>query len=141
MNISEINQNNFSKAISLLKDCNLPTEDITDTTKLFIAIAGNEVIGVVGVEFYQRQALLRSLAVNDNNRSKGTGKSLVVFIEGFARSNGISELFILTTTAADFFSKLSYQHIKREDAPAPIQQSSEFTSTCPSSATVMKKTL
>jgi amino-acid N-acetyltransferase len=141
MNISEINQNNLSKAISLLKDCNLPTNDITGATKLFVVTEGNEVIGTVGVEFYQKHALIRSVAVNNNNRSKGTGKFLIGFIEDFARGNGISELFLLTTTAAEFFSKLSYQIIKREDVPATIQQSSEFTSTCPSSATIMKKTL
>ena len=141
MNISEINQNNFAKAITLLKQCNLPTEDISDTTKLFVITEGDEIIGTVGIEFYDNHALLRSLAVNNSDRSKGTGKMLVRFIEDFAKSNAINELFLLTTTAAEFFSRLSYSNIPREALPATIQQSSEFTSTCPLSATAMKKIL
>jgi amino-acid N-acetyltransferase len=141
MNIIEIDQNNFSKAISLLKNCNLPTEDITAATKLFVAIEGNEVVGTVGVEFYGKHALLRSLAVNDSRRGSGTGKLLVRFIEGFAKNNGITQIFLLTTTAPEFFSRLSYSTIKREDVSATVQQSSEFTSACPSSAIAMKKSL
>lgn len=141
MNISEINQNNFSKAIALIKSCGLPTQDISDITKLFVITEDNEVIGTVGIEFYDKRALLRSLAVTYNNRSKGMGKNLIHFIEDFAKSNGAGELFLLTTTASEFFSKLSYQNIKREDVPVSIQKSSEFTSTCPSSATAMKKIL
>ena len=36
MNIVPITQNNFSSALSLLKKNQLPTEDISETTKLFV---------------------------------------------------------------------------------------------------------
>ena len=103
MNISEINQNNFSKAIALLKSNSLPTEDITDATKLFVATEGDDVIGTIGIELYDNLGLLRSLAVNNVYRGKGAGKNLVAFIEAFAKNNDINELFILTTTASEFF--------------------------------------
>jgi arsenate reductase (thioredoxin) len=141
MNISEINQNNFAKAIALLKSNGLPTQDITDATKLFVATEGNNVIGTIGIELYDNLGLLRSLAVNNAYRGKAAGKNLVTFIEAFAKNNDIKELFLLTTTASAFFSRLSYQQIKREDTPPAIKQSTEFTSTCPSSAIVMKKSL
>ena len=141
MNISEINQNNFSKAIALLKSNSLPTEDITDATKVFVSTEGDEVIGTIGIELYDNLGLLRSLAVNNAYRGKGTGKNLVAFIEAFAKNNYINELFILTTTASEFFSGLSYEQIKREHTPTAIKQSTEFTATCPSSAIVMKKSL
>jgi arsenate reductase (thioredoxin) len=141
MNISEINQNNLSKAIALLKSCGLPTEDITEATKLFVATEGNDIIGTIAIELYDNLGLLRSLAVNNTYRSKGVGKNLVAFIEAFARNNNIKELLLLTTTASEFFSGLSYQQLKREDTPTAIKQSTEFTSTCPSSAIVMKKSL
>jgi arsenate reductase (thioredoxin) len=141
MNISEINQNNFSKAIALLKSNSLPTEDITNATKLFVATEGNDVIGTIGIELYDTLGLLRSLAVNNAYRGKGAGKKLMTFIEAFAKNNDIKELFLLTTTASAFFSNLSYEQIKREDTPPAIKQSTEFTATCPSSAIVMKKNL
>ena len=141
MNISEVNQNSFSKAVALIKASGLPTEDISDITKLFAATEGDEVLGTIGIEFYDKVALLRSLAVTEVMRSKGLGKQLVEFIERFAKQNGAMELILLTTTAADFFTKKAYQPIERNNVPDAIKQSTEFTSTCPSSAILMRKSL
>jgi len=48
---------------------------------------------------------------------------------------------LLTTTAADFFPKFGFEPIARADVPASVQSSIEFTSACPATATVMRKTL
>ena len=141
MEISQISQNTFSNALALLKKSNLPTEDISELTKLFVATNNNEVVGTVGIEFYNDVALLRSLAVKDAYRSKGIGRQLVNHIETFAKLNGAKELVLLTTTAADYFSKRAYQNIERNNVPEEIKKSSEFSSTCPSSAIIMKKVL
>lgn len=141
MNISAANQNNFTKALALIKECGLPTEDISDTTKLFVVSEENEITGTIGIELYNGIALLRSLAIKQERRSRGSGKQLVEFIERFAKQNGIKELVLLTTTAKDFFTKRAYQCIERSDIPEEIKQSTEFTSTCPSTAIVMKKIL
>ena len=109
MEISQISQNTFSNALALLKKSNLPTEDISELTKLFVATNNNEVVGTVGIEFYNDVALLRSLAVKDAYRSKGIGRQLVNHIETFAKLNGAKELVLLTTTAADYFSKRAYR--------------------------------
>ena len=141
MEINQVSQNTFSSAIKLLKENNLPTEDILELTKLFAAIKDNEVVGTVGIEFYKDVALLRSLAVRKNYRSKGLGRQLIDHIEIFAQKNGAKELILLTTTAADYFSKRAYQTIERNNVPEEIKKSSEFSSTCPSSAVTMKKVL
>lgn len=141
MEISQISQNTFSNALALLKKSNLPTEDISELTKLFVATNNNEVVGTVGIEFYNDVALLRSLAVKDAYRSKGIGRQLVNHIETFAKLNGAKELVLLTTTAADYFSKRAYQNIERNNVPEEIKKSSEFSLTCPSSAIIMKKVL
>ena len=141
MPIKEVTQNNFSKAISLLKQNNLPTEDISEVTKLFSIVDVDKVIATIGVEFYKNICLLRSFAVNREYRSKGIGKQLVNFIEDFAKQKRMQEIVLLTTTASDYFAKRNYQIIHREDIPDEIKNSSEFRSTCPSSAIVMKKVL
>ena len=141
MIVTEINQNNFSKAIALLRKNSLPTEDISDTTKLFAVTEGDEIVGTIGVEFYDSIALLRSFAVLKVARGKGVGKKLMEFIEGFVKQNGARKLVLLTTTASEYFLKKGFHIIGRADAPGEIKESSEFKSTCPSSAIVMKKDL
>ena len=141
MHIVPVNQNNFSSALHLLKQNNLPTEDITDTTKLFVMESGNDIIGTIGIEFHDGEALLRSLSVDADKRTKGLGQQLVQYIEDYAGENGAKSMWLLTTTAETFFSKRNYQRIEREQVPESIKSSSEFKSVCPASAAVMKKEL
>ncbi|MFN2438801.1 MAG: GNAT family N-acetyltransferase, partial [Chitinophagaceae bacterium] len=105
MNITTITQNNFSSAIALLKRNNLPTEDISDKTGLFVLEEENKVVGTVALEHDATDALLRSLSVTEEKRNIGLGKELVAFIEDHARKQGIKNIYLLTTTAANSFSK------------------------------------
>jgi amino-acid N-acetyltransferase len=141
MRITTVTQDNFSKALALINKCNLPTEDITGTTKLFAAIDNNKVLGTIGVEVYGSTALLRSFAVMEEARSKGIGNELLLFLEEYIKQNGIKKLALLTTTAAEYFARKGFQILDRENTPVEITGSSEFKSTCPSSAIVMKKDL
>lgn len=140
-NINAAQPKDFPAALQLLEQNNLPTEDITESSLLFVSREEDEVVGTIGIEFYKESALLRSLAVSGEKRSKGLGKELVQFLEDFARKKGVKELVLLTTTAAAFFEKNGYTIITRDNVPEELKKSSEFTSTCPASATVMKKNL
>jgi amino-acid N-acetyltransferase len=141
MEIYPVTQNDFSKAIDLLKKNNLPTQDITGTTKLFVMLEGNDVIGVVGLETHDHDGLLRSLCISQSKRKNGLGAELVDFVENYAPTQNVHCLFLLTTTASDFFSKRGYEEINRSKVPQPIQESTEFSTVCPSSAIVMRKRL
>jgi amino-acid N-acetyltransferase len=141
MCINEVNQNGFSEALALIKRNGLPIEDISTSTKLFSITKDNEIAGTIGIEFYNQVALLRSLAVAKTYRSQGIGGKLVEYIEKFAKQNAVKELILLTTTASDYFSKRAYQTIERNHVPEEIKKCSEFSSTCPSSAVIMKKVL
>jgi amino-acid N-acetyltransferase len=131
----------FESAIRLLQQNTLPVDDISSGTQLFVMEEDGEVIGTIAVEYDFSNALLRSLSVDGNRRQAGIGQQLVSFIENYVKQQGVETIYLLTTTAADFFSKRGYQKIERSDVPSFIQQTSEFGSVCPSSATVMKKTL
>jgi amino-acid N-acetyltransferase len=67
------------------------------------------------------------------------GRSLNTQIENFAKDSGINCMYLITTTAKDFFERQGYCVIKRETAPGSITQTSQFSGLCPSTATVMKK--
>jgi amino-acid N-acetyltransferase len=141
MNIAPASQNSFSAAIALLENCKLPTSDIQPHTILFVMEENNKVIGTVALEHDGCDALLRSLSVEDDYRNKGVATQLVSFIENYARLQEIQIIYLLTTTAVDFFAKKGYQRTERTQAPEFIQHTSEFASLCPSSATLMKKFL
>ena len=125
----------------LLEQCGLPVSDLSASTSLhfFGHRLGSQLVGVVGLECYGAVALLRSLGVAPTHRMSGLGQTLVLFAEGYAFSHNISSVFLLTTTAAAFFTKLDYVPVSRDTAPAPIQATTQFSSLCPSSATFMVK--
>jgi amino-acid N-acetyltransferase len=139
MNIVPASQNSFTAAIDLLKKNNLPTEDITSGTQLFVVEDGDEVVATIAVEYDYNDALLRSLSVSEEKRKSGIGAELVSFIEDYVQKQGVQAIFLLTTTAADFFSKRGYKIIDRNDVPEFIQNTKEYSVICASSSTLMKK--
>jgi amino-acid N-acetyltransferase len=141
MNIVPASQNSFSAAIELLKKNNLPTEDINPGTQLFVVEEGDNVIATVAVEYDYNDALLRSLSVSEEKRSSGIGAELVDFIEDYVRMQGVRTIYILTTTAAGFFSRRGYTLIDRSNVPQFIKDTKEYSVICASSSTLMKKKL
>lgn len=109
--------------------------------RFFIHSADDKLVGVIGLEIYGTVALLRSLAVVPAQRNNGRGKSLVKFAEEYAADHGIESLYLLTTTAGDFFSRLGYTNTAREDAPSSIKATSQFSGLCPASSVFMSKHL
>lgn len=128
--------------VKLLKDSNLPVKDLGTGKRMFlVALAAEKLIGVVAVELYDEYGLLRSLAVNNKFRGLNVGKKLVAEAENWSRNNGLKQLYLLTTTAADFFHKLGWKTTERSSAPESIAASTEFASVCPSSAVCMMRKL
>ena len=54
-----------------------------------------------------------------------------------ARRRGIAQLFLLTTTAADYFPRFGFTRMPREQVPQALQASAEFNGACPTSAVFM----
>ena len=96
---------------------------------------------VVGLELFGEVALLRSLAVASSRRGTGVGSGLVAHAERHARDQGVQSLFLLTTTAEKFFLRRGYTRIPRDEAPAAIKGTKEFSGICPSSSAFMVKQL
>lgn len=131
-----------AEVIELLAAEKLPVEDLPETLDSFlVAIQDGIVIGVAGIEVYGTNGLLRSLAVKAAYRSSGIAGKLLNRIEAMSNLKQLSALYLLTETAPGYFEKKNFQKITREDVPAEVRQSSEFSHVCPVSAIVMKKTL
>lgn len=127
---------------SLLKRSELPTEDVRDDhARFYVARADTGRIGVGGLEIQGKDALLRSVAVEPDRRGEGYGTAIVDALEAEAREAGVDRLTLLTTTASDFFEAHGYTEIDRAEAPDPIRATAEFADLCPTSATVMQKSL
>lgn len=129
--------------LPLLAQCGLPVADIAPGAgQEFFGIRGADGLdGAVGIERYGTVGLLRSLAVRSDQRRRGLGRALVAFVEQYAASRGISSLFLLTTSAADFFTRLGYGIAVRDEAPPGIRETAQYSGLCPASSVFMSKTI
>lgn len=129
--------------LALLEQASLPTDDLAGpaNVRFWIAEAGGQLVGAVGLERYGTDGLLRSLVVVPDARRHGLGAALVEALERDARSDGVARLLLLTETAQTFFARLGYQVIARNAAPQTVQAHPQFHTLCPSSATCMDKSL
>lgn len=125
---------------SLLEDEGLPTRDIASKTDCFyVGYADSAPVGVGAVEVHGDSGLLRSVAVAESHRGNGHGTALCAELEARAADEGVRELYLLTTTAPEFFGALGYEEVDRESAPPDIRATTEFEDLCPASAVCMRK--
>ena len=128
---------------NLLRAAHLPDEDITPDhlTDFLFAKDDARIVGAVGFERYGASGLLRSLVVHAKFRGAGLGVQLTEAIISRAAKARLRELVLLTTTAKEFFQRIGFAVITREEMPDAVKTSTEFTSLCPSTATCMRKSL
>jgi amino-acid N-acetyltransferase len=126
----------------LLIASDLPLAGVREALHDFVvAEANGDIVGVAGLEVCCDDALLRSVAVAPEWRSKGVGRALVTRAVAEAEARGLRALYLLTTTAEQYFPSLGFRKIERDDVPAEVKATEEFTSACPASATVMSRLL
>jgi amino-acid N-acetyltransferase len=125
---------------TLLRGLDLPTEGVSEWLDHFwIAEHQGQVVGVAGMERYGDSGLLRSVAVTLAWRSTGIGRTLVERVLEEGRTNGVREVYLLTTTAEQYFPRLGFACVDRACVPAALHASAEFTGACPDSAVVMRR--
>ena len=128
--------------ILLLSSHGLHTEDLSGkASSLFVLESDGAIIGSGGVEVFGNVGLLRSVAVMKSLQGEGFGGLICREIVHRMRTQGLTELYLLTTTAPGFFERLGFQRIDRSDAPADIQGTTEFSGLCPTSAVCMRMRL
>jgi len=125
---------------ALLEACDLPCQDLTvdHLAEFVICRHGAALVGCVGLEPFGGEALLRSLAVAAAFRGLGMGHELWSRSRQRARDNGVSTLYLLTTTAEALFARWGFRRIPREQTTPAIRSTAQFASMCPVTAALMK---
>jgi amino-acid N-acetyltransferase len=127
---------------ALLTREQLPLEGVAEHFDTFVvAESGSEVVGAAGLEVHGSFGLLRSVVVAPEVKGQGVGRGLTHQLLAQARARGLEAVYLLTTTAPDFFAHLGFERIAREAAPAPLWASAELQGACPASAIVMRLAL
>jgi amino-acid N-acetyltransferase len=128
---------------TLLSECDLPVDGLDEQLEKVCSVAeyNGEIVGVGGVEVHGCYGLLRSVAVLPNWQRRSVGETIVRDRLFRAEAQGLSDVFLLTTTASSFFERFGFRSIDRDIVPPEIRKSSEFSSLCPETAIVMKRSL
>lgn len=129
----------FAAALELLKHSGLPTAGVPATLEGYVVVvtpAGN-LAGLAGLERYGTEGLLRSVVVVPELRGTGVGRALSERVVSEAGKRGVTDLYLLTTTAEGYFPKLGFAAIARNAIPSGVQQSLEFRGACPDTAIAM----
>ncbi len=96
-------------------------ESIIESIRNFVvAEFDGKIIGCCAFSFFSSElAEIRSLAVSDNLRGRGTGKMLVEKAEEIIKEEGIKSVFALTISEK-FFGKLGYIKVEKSKFPQKI---------------------
>jgi amino-acid N-acetyltransferase len=125
---------------STLEAADLPLDGLSDQFGAGYAVAESDgqVIGVEGIEVHGEDGLLRSAAVIPSWRGKGVGDALTRDRIEWARRRGLRSVYLLTTTAGDYFPRFGFTPVDRTTAPDAVRNSREFSDACPASALFMR---
>jgi len=77
--------------------------------------------------------------VDPDYRGQGIAASLVEAAIERAKRVELRSVYLLTTTARDYFARHGFADCPREEAPAAIRESWEFRTGCPSTAAFMRR--
>lgn len=130
----------LSRVQALLTDNQLPLDGLDRALECFIvAEEGSALVGVAGTERCGKgeHALLRSVAVAESWKGRGLGRALVTRAIADAEARGAKALYLLTTTAEQYFPSFGFRPTARESVPSDVAATVEFASACPASAVVM----
>jgi amino-acid N-acetyltransferase len=125
----------------LLTASALPLAGVARALPGFVVAESNgEIVGTAALEACCDNALLRSVAVAPEWRSRGLGRALVTRVIADAEARGTRALYLLTTTADHYFPSFGFQPITRDRVPTDVRETEEFQSACPASAVAMCRT-
>jgi amino-acid N-acetyltransferase len=122
----------------LLRDAELPLAGVAEHLGGFrVAVSAGGVVGAVGIERYDPFGLLRSAVVERESRGRGLGTLLTTRALEDARTLGLRAVYLLTTTAADYFTRFGFRRIPRAEVAPELWKSAELQGACPETAILM----
>ena len=141
-NLRSATVSDFDSIAALLAAHNLPLDGVKDCiTGFIVAEVRGQVVGSIAIERYGDFGLLRSAAVSESLRGQSLGKNLVDRALEKASQDGIREVFLLTTTAEEYFPRFGFSRMQRAELPKELHASEELKGACPDTAIVMGRKL
>jgi amino-acid N-acetyltransferase len=132
----------LAPALELLRQSDLPEKGVAaGFGHYFVVHDDMQLVGLAGLEIHGDDGLLRSVVVTPDYRGQGLAKSLVAAAVERAKRLDLAALYLLTTTARDYFAKQGFADCPRDAAPEAIRASWEFQTGCPTTAAFMKRVL
>ena len=130
----------LSAVREMLEGADLPTDGVeSHLHNILVGEVDGVIVAAAGLEVAGAAGLVRSVVVRPEYQSGGRGGTIVRALLNKADTQGLTELFLLTTTATAFFERLGFREVGRASAPRAIQQTQEFLTLCPSSAVCMRR--
>ena len=140
--IEKARPDDLADLLRLLEQNLLPIDGLGDhLATALVARKNGQLVGSAALEIYPDGALLRSVAVAPALHGLGLGRELTEAAIRLALERRAPAIYLLTTTAEQFFPRFGFERISRREVPAAVRASVEFTSACPSTATVMRRAL
>lgn len=129
-------------ALELLRRADLPENGVADQFGNYFVVRDDvRLVGLGGLEVHGSDGLLRSVVVDPQYRGEGVGRRLLEFAVALARKMELAGVYLLTTTAHDYFLERGFADCPRDEAPAGIRDAWEFKTGCPQKAAFMKLAL
>ena len=109
-----------------LTDAHLPTDDIEDHGRTFFRAQSSDgrAVGFIGVERCGDDFLLRSVVVLPDHRGHGLGRVLVE--RAVAGLDHAGDVFLATTSAAPFFTRIGFLKSSGTAFPQPCWRPASF---------------
>jgi len=139
--ITQAESKALPEVVALLQISSLPIAGAAEHFDSFLVTRAEDgsLAGCVGLEIHGGVGLLRSLAVASPARGSGLGTRLVERLLDLARAKGVETLYLLTTSAEDYFPRFGFERLAREDADPKLEASEELRGACPASAVLMRR--
>ena len=139
MDIRPAHANDLPAIENLLGHAALPFEDCKNHIDEFFVVCQEQTpIAVICLERCGEAALLRSLVVDQPFFNHRIGTQLVRHVIQVATAESRSSIYLLCEQAESYFINFGFQTIARHLAPLVIQQTAQFSTLCPESATLMR---
>ncbi len=139
ISVNKLDNSERDKLKMLLKTEKLCFNDVnTNGVHLFEVKIVDHIVGYFGIELFGSYALFRSMVVKPAARNKGYGELIWQQARQKLLDKKAKEVFLLTNTAASFFSKQGFIEIPRSSVPDAIATTTEFVDFCPSDSVCMK---
>ena len=136
--ITRLRRDDLPALEAMLRAEGLPADDCAEQLDHFHAIyAGERLVAAGALEPAGDAALLRSIVVAPESRGRGLGADLTRLLLARARDDGYRAVYLLTETAADYFTGFGFVAAARDAVPPAVAATRQFAGLCPASATCL----